>query len=86
MHGVEILETLDDDVAGFPFVGGGDFLGGQGTGDGDFAVEVVGVGGAEAGDSTASLGEGYGGAGMGVDDGANLREGEEEAAMGGGVG
>jgi hypothetical protein len=74
--GVEALEpeAADDDRAGIALVGLGDLLGGEGFGDGNGAVEVVGVGGAEAGNGAAGLSPGGGELGVGVDDAADLGE------------
>ena len=57
-NGVEGLgtEAADDYGAGIADVGLGDFGGGEGCGDGDGAMEVVGVGGAEARNGPAGLG------------------------------
>jgi hypothetical protein len=52
---VVLAEVLDDDGTGVPDVGFGDFVGGEGPRDGNRAVEIVGVGGAEAGDGAAGL-------------------------------
>ena len=79
-------ETFDDDFAGVEFVVGGNFGGGELAGAGDGAVEVVGVGGAEAGDFAVGLGEGGGVEGVGVDDAADVGEVLVEVEVGGGVG
>ena len=84
--GSRLLETLDDDIAGFPFVGGGDFLRGHRTGHGHLAVEIIRMGGAEAGDAAPAWAKATACTGMGVNDGANLRESEKKAAVRGGVG
>ena len=68
------FETADDDCAGVADVGLSDLFGGEGLGDGNGAVEVVGVGCAEAGNGAAGLGPGGGELGMGVNDSADLRE------------
>ena len=75
-EGVEAFRTEapDDDSAGVANIGLGDFLGGEGFGERDGAVEVVGVGCAEAGDGTASLGPGGCKLRVGVDDAADLRK------------
>ena len=56
--GIEVVgaEAADDDGAGIADVGFGDFIGGEGLGDGNGTVEVVGVGGAEARNGAAGLG------------------------------
>lgn len=66
------LEEAGDHCTGVEDVGLFDFGGGERCGDGDFAVEVVGVGGSKAGDGSAGLGPGGGELGMGVDDAADL--------------
>ena len=75
-------EAADDDGAGVADVGLGDFFGGERFGDGDGAVEVVGVGGAEAGDGPAGLRPGGGELGVGVDDAADLGELAVEEGVG----
>jgi hypothetical protein len=74
--GVEapFFEEMCDDCAGVEDVGLRDFVGAQLLGYGNFAVEIVGVGGAEAGDRAASLRPGGGEFGVGVDDAADLRK------------
>ena len=67
-------EALDDDGAGVADVGFSHFGGGEGLGDGNRAVEVVGVGGAEAGNRAAGLGPGGGELRVRVDDAADLWE------------
>src|ERR1035441_1236356 len=59
---VEILsaEAADDDSAGIADVGFGNLSGGEGFGDGNRAVEVVGMRGAETGDFSDGLGPGGG--------------------------
>ena len=80
-------EALDDDVAGGPFVfAAGDFLYGHLPGDGNVAVEIVGVRRAEDRDLAAGLGEGRGVRAVRVDHTADGREGEEEPAVRGRVG
>lgn len=63
-----------------------DLLRGEGAADGDFAVEVVGVGGAEAGDAAAGLGEDGGVGAVGVADGADGGPGAVEFEVGFGIG
>src|ERR1019366_7802131 len=79
-------EAIDDDFSGVEFVVGADFFGGHFGGDGDGAVEIVGVGGAETWDVAAGLGEAGGGEGMGVNDAADGLEGSVQVEMGWGVG
>ena len=81
-EGVDAFEALDDGDAGLVDVTAFDGLVGEDLGDGDGAVEVVGVGGAEGGDGEAGLGEAGGVLGVGVDDGAD----GEELAVEEGVG
>ena len=83
-EGVEfaILKEAGNDGAGIEDVGFLDFGGGERLGDGDFAMEVVSVGGAEAGDGTAGLSPGGGELGVGVDDAADLREFAVEQEVG----
>jgi len=82
--GVEILcaEAADDDRAGVADVAGGDLVGGQRFGDGNGAVEVVGVGGTEAGNGAASLSPGRSEFRVGVDDSADLGEFAVEQGVG----
>jgi len=72
--GVEALfaEEAGDDCAGVVNVGFVDLFGGEGLGDGNGAVEIVGVGGAEAGDGLAGLRPGSCKFGMGMDDATDL--------------
>ena len=81
--GVKIFgpKTADYDGAGIADVGLGYFSGGEGLGDGNGAVKVVSVGGAQAGDGTAGLSPGSGELGMGVDDAADLGEFSIEQGM-----
>ena len=83
-EGVEaaIVEEASDDGAGVEDVGLFDFVGSEGFGDGDLTVEVVGVGGAKAGDGAAGLCPTGGELGMGVDDAADLGEFAIEEQMG----
>jgi len=55
--GIEIVltEAAKDDGAGIADIGFGDLFGGEGLSDGNRAVEVVGVGGAEAGNFASGL-------------------------------
>src|SRR5208337_2424970 len=55
--GVEVFtaEQPNDDCAGVPDVGFGDFLFRKGLGDGNAPMEIVGVGGAETGNGAAGL-------------------------------
>jgi hypothetical protein len=82
--GVETLsaKTANDDGAGIANVAGGDFLSGESFCDRDGTVEVVGVGGAKAGNGLAGLGPGGGEFGVGVDDAAYLREFPVKQGMG----
>ena len=65
-------KAADDDRAGIADIGLGDLFGGEGFGDRNRAMEVVGVSGAEAGNGAAGLGPGGGELGVGVDDAADL--------------
>ncbi len=87
VEGVEVLlaEGIGDGVAGVGFVVVGDFCGGEGAAEGDGAVEVVGVSGAEAGEGATGLGPAGGGGAVGVADAANAGEGAVEDEVGGGV-
>ena len=76
------VEEACDDGACVEDVGLFDFVGGEGFGDGDFAVEVVGVGGAEAGNGAAGLGPAGGEFGMGVDYATDLGKFAIEEQMG----
>src|SRR5271157_2276749 len=67
-------EATDDNGPGIADVRLGDFFRGEGFGDRNRAMEVVGVGGAEAGDRAAGLGPGGGELGVGVDDTPDLEE------------
>jgi hypothetical protein len=51
---IEMLESLDNNVGGFPFISKLDFF----SGHGHFTVKVVCVGSAEAGNSSTGLSEG----------------------------
>ncbi len=65
-------EAADDDGAGVAHIGLGDFFCGERLGHRNRAVEVVGVGGTEAGNGPAGLCPGGGELRVGVDDAANL--------------
>ena len=69
-----LAEAPDNDCSCVADVAGRNFLGGEGFGEGDGSVEVVGVGGSEAGDGAAGLGPGGRELGVGVDDSAKLRK------------
>ena len=69
---VVLTEVLDDDGASVPDVGFGYFVCGEGPGNGNWAVEIVGMGGAEAGNSAAGLRPGGSKLGVGVNDAADL--------------
>jgi len=72
--GVEALrsETANDDRAGIAYVGFSHFGGGEGLGDGNRTVKIVGVSGAQAGYLAAGLRPGGGELGVGVDNAADL--------------
>ena len=55
---IKMLESLDNNVGGFPFISRLDFFSGHGPGHGHFTVKVVGVCSAEAGNSSTGLSEG----------------------------
>ena len=74
-------ESADDDLAGRALVGFGHLLGGEEFGDRNRAMEVVGVGGAEAGNGAAGLRPGGCKLGVGVDDAADLGELAVEASV-----
>lgn len=78
-------ERFYDDFTSVDFVVGLDFLGGERTGAGDRAVEIVGVCGAQGRNVAAGLCPGGGVEAMGVDDAADFRKGAIEFEMGGGV-
>ena len=80
--GRDVQEAAGDLLAGVEDVVAGDLFVGEVAGDGDRAVEVVGVGGAEGGDGLAGLGPGGGEGGVGVDDGSDGREGAVEVEVG----
>ena len=82
--GVEVVlaEVLDDNGAGVADVGFGDFVGSKGSGNRNGAVEIVGVGGAEAGNSAAGLRPGGSELRVGVNDAANLGEFAVEQGVG----
>lgn len=75
-------KVSNDDCAGISHVAAGDFLRGEGFGDGDRAVEVIGVRGAEAGDGTSSLRPGGGKFRMCVNDASNRWEFAIEESVG----
>src|SRR5580658_4889681 len=77
-----LAESPNDDRAGAADVAAGNFLGGEGLGDRDRAVKVVGMGGAEAGDGFAGLRPGGGELRMGMDDAADLGKFAIEQGMG----
>jgi hypothetical protein len=82
--GIEIVltEAPEDDGAGVADIGFGDLFGGEGLSDGNRAVEVVGVGGAEAGNFASGLRPGGGELRVGVDDAANGGEFAIEEGVG----
>ena len=81
------LETLDDDITRFPFVGvAGNFGAREFARDGDFSGKIVGVRGAEVGNRAASLGESRSMAAVRVNDSADFFKREVEPAMCGRVG
>ena len=84
---IEIVpaEVAHDDGASVELVAGGDFLWCELFGAGDGAVEIVGVGGAEAGDGAAGLRPCGGELGVGVDDAAYGGEFSIQKKMGGEV-
>jgi len=75
-YGIEIFRVKEpnDDCTGVPYVGFIDFRSGEGLGDRNRAVEVVGVGGAETRNGAAGLCPRCGELRMGVDDAADLRK------------
>jgi hypothetical protein len=79
VFGTEAADNYGSRVAD---VAGGDLFGGERLCDGNGAVEVVGVGGAEAGDGAASLGPGGGKFRVGVDDATDLGELAVEESVG----
>jgi len=81
---IEIVpsEAADDDCAGAANVGFGDFFGSQWLGDRDGAVEVIGVGGAEARNRAACLGPGGSELRVRVDDATDGREFAIEQGVG----
>ena len=83
---VEMVEGFDDGEPGHAFVACGDFVGGERAADGDLAVEVVGVGGAEAGERFAGLGPCGGGGAVGMADAAGGGEGAVDFEVGVAVG
>ena len=58
LFGIEVVESFNDDIAGFPFVSAPDFFGGHRPRDRHLAVKVVGMRRAEAGDRLSGLGKG----------------------------
>lgn len=74
--GIQTLgtEAADDNGTGISDVAGGDIFLGQGIGDGNRAVEIIGVGCPEAGNRKAGLSPGGSEFGMGVDHAADLGE------------
>ncbi len=83
---LEVVEGFDDGETCHAFVAGGDFFGGEGAADGDFPVEVVSVGGAEAGEWAAGLGPCGGGGAVGVADPCGGGEGAVDFEVGVAVG
>src|SRR6202453_1657914 len=75
------LEAADDDGTGVVDVALGYFLSGERFGDRYRTMEVIGVGGAEAGNGAAGLGPRGGKLGVGVDAAADLRELAAEVSM-----
>jgi hypothetical protein len=75
-------ETSDYDGAGVANVARRDFLGGESLRNRDRAMEVIGVGGSEAGNGLAGLGPGGGEFGVGVNDAADLGEFAVKQGMG----
>src|ERR1700691_592447 len=83
---VSLREGIHDDAAGVQLIVRADFLGLHFGGDGDVAVKIVGMGGAEAGDIAEGLGEAGCGERMRVDDAADVGEGSVQVQVGGRVG
>jgi len=83
---IDPLETLYDDVAGFPLIFAIYFLGRHTARERDRAVEVIAMGGAEAGNLTRSLSKCHGRAGVGVNHGTDAGEIQEQATVGGCIG
>lgn len=81
--GVKIFgaKTADNDDTGIADVGFADFRGGERLGHGNGPMEVIGMGGAQAGDGAAGLSPGSGEFGMGVDYAADLWEFSIEQGM-----
>ena len=83
---VEVAEALDDDAPGLPFVGRRDLAGRHLAGDRHRAGKVVGVRRAEDRDRPAGLGKGRGVGGVSVHHAADVREGQQQPAVGRRVG
>ena len=75
------LETASDDGSSIADVALGDFVGGKWLGDGNRTMEVIGVGGAEAGDGAPGLRPRGCKLGVGVDDAADLGKLAVEVGM-----
>ncbi len=82
-EGIEILESAGDGEAGVEYVAAIDFLVCEVGGDGNFAVEIVRVRGAERWNGHASLRPCSCEVGMGVSDAANGREFPVKEQVGG---
>ena len=78
---VQLFKTLDDDVAGFPFVRRLDFLRRHRARDRNLAVKIIGVRGVEARDSVSGGCKRDGVTRVRVHDGANAVERLEEPAV-----
>jgi hypothetical protein len=83
---LEVVEGFDDGEPCHAFVACGDFVRVEHAADGDFAVEVVGVGGAEAGERATGLGPCGGGGAVGVADACGGGEGAVDFEVGIAVG
>ena len=84
LGGIGLADGFHDDVPGLPLVAPVDLIRPHFPGHRHRTVEVVTVGGPEAGDGHFRLGEGHGVAGMGVDDRTDslVLVGLEDAAVG----
>ena len=83
LFGIEIVEPLDNDIAGFPLVGALYLRSTHRTSDRNLAVEVVSMSCPEAGDRFSSLREGNCIARVRMDNGTDAGKSLEQPAMSG---
>lgn len=75
VQGIAFGDATNDGQAGVPFIVIANFSRTERLGDGNRSVEIIGVGGAKAGDFALRLSPGGGGTGMGMCDAADAGKG-----------